>query len=49
MDLSAAQPLFAAYPDLVAVWLFGSRARGDHRGDSDVDLGLLLARPPAWT
>jgi uncharacterized protein len=47
VDLSAAQPLFAVQPDLVAVWLFGSRARGDHRSDSDVDLGLLLTRTPA--
>lgn len=47
MDLSAAQPLFATHPDLVAVWLFGSRARGDHRDDSDVDVGLLLGRSPA--
>lgn len=27
---------------VAAVWLFGSRARGDSRGDSDADLALLL-------
>ena len=28
--------------DIAGVILFGSRARGDHRPDSDVDLALLL-------
>lgn len=27
---------------LAQVWLFGSRARGDHRPDSDVDLLVVL-------
>ena len=30
---------------LRGVLLFGSRARGDHRADSDVDLMVLLAAP----
>lgn len=30
--------------DPEAIWLFGSRARGDHRPDSDFDL-LVLVRP----
>ena len=31
-----------------AIWLFGSRARGDHRPDSDFDL-LVVAKPgQAW-
>jgi predicted nucleotidyltransferase len=25
------------------LWLFGSRARGDHRPDSDIDLAIVLA------
>lgn len=38
---------FAHAPDNVnAVYLFGSVARGTHRETSDVDLGVLLARPP---
>ena len=28
---------------VIAVWLFGSRARGDHRADSDYDIALELA------
>ena len=38
---------------LQAAWVFGSRARGDHRPDSDVDVALLLPRfwrqaRPTW-
>lgn len=32
--------------EVLAVYLFGSRARGTARADSDVDLGLLLAYIP---
>jgi predicted nucleotidyltransferase len=35
--------------DVVAVYLFGSLARGTASPKSDVDLGLLLRRPPAST
>lgn len=28
---------------VIAIWLFGSRARGDHRQDSDFDIALELA------
>ncbi len=31
---------------LVAAWLFGSRARGEERSGSDVDLGVLFDPPP---
>ena len=31
---------------LVAAWLFGSRARGEERPGSDVDLGVLFDPPP---
>ncbi|TSE26765.1 Nucleotidyltransferase domain protein [Tepidimonas sediminis] len=31
---------------LQAAWVYGSRARGDHRPDSDVDVALLLPRQP---
>jgi uncharacterized protein len=42
----------SACPDaagIVAVYLFGSYARAAARADSDVDLGLLYATPPAST
>jgi hypothetical protein len=31
---------------LVAAWLFGSRARGEEKAASDVDVGVLFDRPP---
>jgi hypothetical protein len=33
--------------DPKAIWLFGSRARGDHRPDSDFDL-LVVAKEGKW-
>ena len=34
--------------DPLAIWLFGSRARGDHRPDSDFDF-MVVAKPgSAW-
>jgi predicted nucleotidyltransferase len=33
-------------PDVLASWIFGSRARGDARPDSDLDVAILPARPP---
>jgi len=32
--------------EVVAVYLYGSRARGDASASSDVDLGALLRQPP---
>jgi hypothetical protein len=40
--------LFEQTPGVQAVWLFGSRARGDARPDSDVDLAILT-EPMAQT
>lgn len=33
-------------PGIVAAWVYGSRARGTHRPDSDVDVAVLFERPP---
>jgi predicted nucleotidyltransferase len=46
MDFSAAtSELRASIPDLIAVYLFGSCARGDGNRESDVDLAVLARRP----
>lgn len=36
-------------PDAVCAWLFGSRARGSARPDSDVDVAVLFAADPEPT
>ena len=41
------QTALAHYPDVQAVYLFGSFGTGEERPDSDVDVGLLL--PPGAT
>lgn len=35
--------------DVCAVYLFGSRASGSHRSDSDLDVGVLYFQPPQPT
>jgi predicted nucleotidyltransferase len=46
MDLAAAVTLIrSAVPDVAAIYLFGSRARGDASAASDVDLAILTPRP----
>jgi predicted nucleotidyltransferase len=40
--------LVHAYGDrLAALYVFGSRARGDHRPDSDLDLAVILRNAPS--
>ncbi len=39
------RPLLGRVPGVQAVYVFGSRAQGAARPDSDLDLGLLAARP----
>ncbi len=40
--------LLVGQMDVVAVWLFGSRARGDYDEDSDVDLLVIARIESAW-
>jgi hypothetical protein len=35
----------AANNYVLEIWLFGSRARGDNRPDSDIDLAIVLMPP----
>lgn len=37
----------AGRPDVVTAWLFGSRARGRERANSDVDVAVIFAAPSA--
>jgi predicted nucleotidyltransferase len=41
--------LGSAPAEVIAAYLYGSRARGDQGPDSDLDLALLLAAPPPPT
>jgi uncharacterized protein len=43
------QALVGVRVDVVAAYLFGSRARGTARDDSDVDLAVLVRGEPAAT
>ncbi len=46
-EIAQAVRLWAAEKSLVRrVYLFGSRARGDHRPDSDVDLAVMCRMDP---
>ena len=38
--LGEMRALFAAFPGIERVWIFGSRARGDQRDQSDIDLAV---------
>jgi len=48
VEASLARALGDVRPDVLAAYLFGSRARGTARADSDVDVALLVdgAPPP---
>lgn len=42
------EALVRAYGDrLAALYVFGSRARGDHKPDSDLDLAVILRNAPS--
>lgn len=39
-DLALIRGVLRDYPDVRTAWLFGSRAKGCHRPNSDIDLAL---------
>jgi len=42
VSLTRVSDVFRSYSNVVAAYVFGSRARGDFREDSDWDIGVLL-------
>lgn len=48
IDWESLQPVWESIPDIVAVWAFGSARDGQLRWGSDVDIGVLMARPPTF-
>jgi len=41
-DRAAIVEWAAQRSEIAEVWLYGSRARGDHREDSDIDLAIVM-------
>jgi uncharacterized protein len=46
-DLAPLREVFAGYPEVAGVWLFGSHAQGTASARSDVDLAIDPAVPSA--
>ena len=44
-DLARLRSVFAGYPEVAGVWLFGSHARGLATTESDIDLAVDAATP----
>lgn len=47
VDLDSLHDIFAAYPNVIAVWAFGSAKNGELRAGGDIDLGVLFADMPS--
>ncbi|HOU40796.1 MAG TPA: nucleotidyltransferase domain-containing protein [Promineifilum sp.] len=48
IELDALLPVWKNAPDVVAAWAFGSAQDGQVRPGSDLDIGVLMARPPTF-
>jgi predicted nucleotidyltransferase len=44
-ELATLTATLEKFPKIRSAWLFGSRARGQERPDSDLDIGLLCSEP----
>lgn len=49
MSTAQAQQVLARYPQIELAYVFGSVARGTARPDSDIDVAVQAAQPPATT
>lgn len=47
--LEQARKILSRKPEVAAAYVFGSIARGSHRRESDVDVGILYRREPPRT
>lgn len=45
-ELATLTATLEKFPKIRSAWLFGSRARGQERPDSDLDIGLFRAAHP---
>jgi len=43
-EIEEIKTILAEFPDICAVYLFGSKVRGDDKTESDVDLGLVFRK-----
>lgn len=41
IELQQIRQVFASQPEVKEVWLYGSRARGDYKPYSDIDISLV--------
>jgi predicted nucleotidyltransferase len=48
IDWDSLRPVWKTTPAVVAAWAFGSAQDGEVRPGSDVDIGVLMARPPTF-
>lgn len=48
IDWDTLRPVWETTPEIVAAWAFGSARDGEVGDGNDVDIGVLMARPPTF-